>query len=224
MDQVASLLNRPKLYNNIDGVGELGMGFMMLGFGLLMWLQFHAPKGSVWHGMWAFAIYMAVLLSILHYGPKAIKTRYTYPRTGFVEYRKRDMAWSAIVAFVISAAVGAGLGMAVRRHWHWDVSALGSLFGLAIAAIYAYRIARAVPWKLVVACVLALGSLATAFLPSNLLASVAMDSWATHPVRTKLEATYLLSVLLCGALFLISGAISFRLYLRHTEAPAQDTQ
>lgn len=48
MDQVGSILERPKRYYNIDGVGELGGGFMMLGLGLLLWLQVHSPSGAIW--------------------------------------------------------------------------------------------------------------------------------------------------------------------------------
>src|ERR1035441_463118 len=88
MDQVGSLLDRPKLYYNIDGVGELRGGFTMLGFALLMWLQAHSPSGAIWHQMYAFVVYMAVMFSIIHYGTKAIKNHITYPPTGFVEYRK----------------------------------------------------------------------------------------------------------------------------------------
>lgn len=48
MDQVQNLLGRPKEYYNVDGVGELSIGFMCLGFALLGWLQLHAPRGSAW--------------------------------------------------------------------------------------------------------------------------------------------------------------------------------
>jgi len=44
MEQIESILNRPKTYYNIDGVGELAMGFMCLGCGLLMWLQRMRPR------------------------------------------------------------------------------------------------------------------------------------------------------------------------------------
>jgi len=86
MHQIPSLLERPKLYYNVDGVGELGIGFMCLGWSLLGWLQLHTPRTSVWHPMYTFPIYVAVMLSIIHYGSKAIKNRITYRRTGFVDY------------------------------------------------------------------------------------------------------------------------------------------
>ena len=116
MEQIESFLNRPKAYYNIDGVGELAMGFMCLGCGLLMWLQAHAAKDSFWHGMPAFIIYFGLMCLILHYGPKAIKKHITYPRTGFVQYRARDSRWRpAILGAVAGAAVAAGLSIALRR-------------------------------------------------------------------------------------------------------------
>jgi hypothetical protein len=189
MEQVESLLKRPKLYYNIDGVAELGMGFMMLAFGLFGWVQEHTPRGSVWHQMWVFAVYMTAMVLILHYGPKALKARYTYPRTGFVEYRSRDRVWPAIAAAVLAPVVAVGCWFAFHRHWNW--AALSTLYGLALAAGYAYQIARTVRWKWVVAAALAFIS----------------------PV---LSVSFTLFFLLYGALFTVSGAISFCLYLRHT--------
>ena len=87
MDQIESLLQRPKLYNNIDGVGELGIGCMILGCALLMWLQAHAPAGSLWHKLYVVLPLIFLIVSLIDRGSKAIKKRITYPRTGFVEYQ-----------------------------------------------------------------------------------------------------------------------------------------
>jgi hypothetical protein len=210
MDQIESLLNRPKAYYNIDGVGELAGGFMCLGFGLLMWLQAHAPKDSVWHGMPAFIIYVGLMCLILHYGPQAIKKHITYPRTGFVQYRSRDSRWRPmILAAVVAAAVTVGLAIALRRHWNMTTPA--SLFGLLFAASYAHAFARTVRWKWAVVCVMALGSLAIAVLPADVVG----HSW---------QGAFILIMMLYGAVLSISGGISFWLYLRHTEAPAQEAQ
>src|ERR1019366_6838516 len=100
MDQIESLLQRPKLYNNIDGVGELGMGFMLLGFALLMWLQVHSPGSAIWHKVYVVLPLILLLGSIIDQGSKAIKRHITYPRTGFVEYKKRAKVWPAAIAFV----------------------------------------------------------------------------------------------------------------------------
>ena len=54
--QVQGFLKRPVLYDNIDGVGELRMGFMCLAFALLGWLQLHAPRDSACTGCSSSAI------------------------------------------------------------------------------------------------------------------------------------------------------------------------
>ena len=66
MENVEKLLTRPKAYYNIDGVGELGMGFMMLAYALLRWLQIHTPKEAVWHQVYMLFIYVGVMCSIIH--------------------------------------------------------------------------------------------------------------------------------------------------------------
>jgi cellobiose-specific phosphotransferase system component IIC len=212
MEQIESILNRPKAYYNIDGVGELAMGFMCLGCGLLMWLQAHAPKDSFWHGMPAFIIYFGLMCLILHYGPKAIKKHITYPRTGFVQYRARDSRWRpAILGAVAGAAAAVGLAIALRRHWNMTTPA--ALIGLLFAATYAYRLARTVRWKWAVAGVVALGSVAIAVLPADRVGALANDSRV---------GAFLLTMMLYGAVLLVSGGISFWLYIRHSEAPAPE--
>jgi hypothetical protein len=214
MEQIESLLNRPKAYYNIDGVGELAGGFMCLGVALLMWLQAHAPKDSIWHGMPAFIVYFGLMCLILHYGPEAIKRHITYPRTGFVQYRASDARWRpAILGAVVAAAVTVGLSIALRHHWSLTTPA--ALIGLLFAASYAYWFARTVRWKWAVVSVVAFGSIVIAFLPTDLLGALANQSW---------QGAFMLVMMLYGAVLLVSGGISFWLYLRHTKAPAPEAQ
>jgi hypothetical protein len=220
MDPVASLLDRPKFYRNIDGVTELGGGVLCLGCALFLWLQIHSPANSVWHRTSIFAF--VGLMLVIHYGTKAIKTHITYPRTGFVEYRKRHRRLTGIIAGALGALVPVGLIIVSRRHW--DITTPAALIGLVFAAAYAYQIARPVRWKWVVVWAMTLGSLMIAFLPVDVLGALANDSSAAHPVRAKLAGTTLLSLIVYGTMLLISGGISFWLYLRHTQAPAQEGQ
>jgi hypothetical protein len=221
MDQVQSFLERPKAYYNIDGVGELGIGFMCLSYTLIAWLQLNTPRNSVWNQMYTFAIYVGVMCSIIHYGSKAIKNRITYPRTGFVDYR-RDQYWIPMgISAAISALMGAGLYMAARRHW--EIATPYSLFGLLIAASY-IRIARTVPWKWIVFAVMVAGALAIAALPADLLEAFANHNSLTPAVPARAVGAFWLTFILYGFAFLISGGISFWLYLRHTQAPGQEGQ
>jgi hypothetical protein len=222
MDHVGNLVERPRLYYNIDGVGELGCGFMYLCVALLMWLQTHSSATAIWNRTYLFVAYWSAMCLAIHYGSKAIKSRITYPRTGFVEYRTNDRWRPAIVAGAIAAILPLAGFLAVRRHW--DIATPGSLIGLGLAASYAYGFARAVRWKLVVAGAMAAGSLVIAVLPADFLGAVVNDSSITHPLRTRLTGAFLVSFMLFGALLLMSGGISFYLYLRRTGAPAQEGQ
>ena len=227
MDQIESLLDRPKFYYNIDGVGELGIGVMLLGCALLQWLQIHSPKGSIWNSWVALFLWIGLMLSIIDHGSKAIKKHITFPRTGFLEYQKRDTVWRPLVIALGASVLAGGMSfvLAARSHWdigrsHWGLTTPAALFGLVFAASYAYRFAKAVRWKWAVVLAMAICSLVIALLPANLVGSLAKNSWliATYPARS--VGVLLLSISLYGMLILISGGISFLLYLRHTEPAA----
>jgi hypothetical protein len=222
MNPVDNYLERPLRYYNIDGVGELGIGFMMLGFALIGWLQLHTPSTAIWHQMYAFFIYVAVMLSIIHYGSKAIKTRITYPRTGFVDYRPRDKYWiPMILGFTVSALLSAGLILAVRRHW--EVSTPVSLAGLLIALPY-IRIARTVRWKWAIFGLMAAGAAAIALLPADLLGALANHTGLTSAVPAKAAGAFWLTFTVYGILLIASGGISLWSYLPHTQPPAQEPE
>jgi len=170
MDQVDSLLKRPKAYYNIDGAGELGMGFLCLGYALLLWLQLHTSKDSIWNQQYVLFIWVGLMVTMIYFGTKAIKNHITYPRTGFVAYRKQNRIWTAIVAFVVSALFAAGLALAAHSHRHVVMPVF--FIGLIFAAGYAFGIARTVRWKWMVVFAQVIGSLAMAVLPGGLAATL----------------------------------------------------
>lgn len=223
MERIESLLERPKFYNNIDGVGELGMGCMILGFALLTWMQARSPGGSLWHKVYVVLPLILVLVSIIDQGSKAIKKHITYPRTGFVEYRKRDNVRPAMIAFVVAAMAAMGLAHAVRSHWgmgsHLGLTTPGALVGLVFAATYGYGVARAVRWKWAVAGAIAICSVVIAILPVELVGALAGSTSSAGAFSAAAVGAWLLSILTYGVILLISGVISFVLYLRHTQPP-----
>jgi hypothetical protein len=221
MDQIGSLLDRPKAYYNIDGVGELGIGFMCLGYALLQWIQVRSPEASFWNSMYMLFLYVGLMCSVIHYGSKAIKKHITHPRTGFVRYRTMDTVWRpATIALIVSAPASVGLFIAIRSHW--DLTTPASLIGLLLAASYAHGIARTVRWKWAVAWAMAAGSLVIAVLPADLVGAVANHSWITKQFPAKLVGAFLFTFTLYGTMLLVSGGISFWLYLRHTQPLAQE--
>jgi hypothetical protein len=225
MDQVDSLLKRPKAYNNIDGTGELGMGFMCLAFAPLIWLQLHTPKDSIWNQQYVLFIWVGLMVTMIYLGIMAIKNYITYPRTGFVAYRTQNRIWRMIVAFVVSALSDVGLALAVHSHRHIVMPVF--FLGLFFAAGYAFGIARSggvnalSRWKWVVVLAQVLGVLLIALLPEDLTAALSGSSLPAG-ISASSAGAFQLWLMLYGTLLLISGAISFWLYLRHTQAPSEE--
>jgi hypothetical protein len=221
MDQVSSLLNRPKGYYNVDGVGELGIGFMCLGFAFMSWMQLRAPEYSLWNKPYTVMVFVLAMSTVIKYGSEAIKKRITYPRTGFVEYRKRDTVWiPMIVGAVVAVAIAALL--AVARRAHWELVAPGSLIGLLFAACYAYGVARTVQWKWIVAIAMTIASVWIALLPPERIVAVIAHSWIARLLPPKVVGAYLMNMTLYGVLLLLSGGLSFVLYLRRTQVPGEE--
>lgn len=217
MGQALSLLNRPRCYYNVDGVGELGTGFMCLGFGFMEWMQLRAPENSVWNKPYTLIVFILAMSATIKYGSEAIKKRITYPRTGFVEYRKRETVWvPMILGAVVAAAVAVLLGVARRAHWQLATPA--SLIGLLFAGSYACGFARTARWKWIVAVAMTVASVWLAILPPEGTAAVIAHSWVARLFPPKAIETFLINLALFGVLLLLSGAISFVLYLRQTRA------
>jgi hypothetical protein len=224
MDQVERLMQRPLLYNNIDGVGELGLGCMFLGSALLQWL----PIRDIWWHRYGSFVGFLLLITAIHYGIQSIKTSITFPRTGFVAYRKRETVWRPMILGAgVSALIAAGLYFVTRSYWdidgsHWAMTMPAILLGLVFAAGYAYGIARAVRWKLGVAAAMAICSVEIVMLPMGAIRAMTGNTSAAVTAHEWIFGALLLTFVINGVFLLISGSVSLVLYLRHTQ-PAAET-
>jgi len=230
MDQIESLLRRPRAYENIDGVGELNFGFMCLAFALIQWLEVNTPEYSVWNRTYMFVVWLGLMFSVMYIGTKAIKKHITYPRTGFVKYGTHGKIMPPIILMIIAtcvaAVVSAGVAFAIRSHWS-VTSTLPAVVGSFVAMGYALGITRTVPWKAVgwkwaVPASILLGSMAITALPPDRAAILAPNSLAVTGLRPESTGAILLCMILCGAIFFISGSVTFCTYLRHTKAPTEE--
>ena len=222
MDEIRSLTDRPKLYGNVDGTAEISMGLMFLGFSTLQWLQAHSGPNALWHQKYVVFPFLVLMIATIHYGNKAIKERITYPRTGYVEYRRWDKLWLPMTFGVVTGALTA-VGMVLAIHWHW-VTGPAFLAGLLVVGTYSYYVARTDPWKWIVTTLLALAAFAAALLPSHLLGVFAGSTSSRRLAWDHCIGALLLSCLLYGVIFLISGGVSLWLYLRHTQPPVTEPQ
>jgi len=224
MDQVERLIKRPLLYNNVDGVGELGLGFLLLGYALPASLPIHS---AIWH-QWGSFVWLMVLVAAIHFGSKAIKEHITYPRTGFVEYRKQKARrWLSFTLGGVTAIAAWGLAHFARSHSdlvgsHWGMTTPVALIGLVIVVFYVLHIVSVVRWKWAVAGFMAISSVAIAMLPADVVGGVAGSTSAVATLSERSFGAWLLTITIYGAIFLISGGISFVLYMRRTQ-PAAET-
>jgi hypothetical protein len=225
MEATGKLVDRSRQYHNVDGVGELGIGVMCLGYALLGWMQVHSPEHSAWNGMFTLFIFVGVLCAVIHYGTRAIKQRITFPRTGYVEYRKRDKVWiPMLVGAFVSAMFAAAAVIGMRSHW--NLTSAASLTGVLFAGFYARGIARSVQWKWIVVVLLAATSLVVGLLPASALDALIGNSWVSrrHHLLSQAFAAVWLCMTAYGVLTLISGGISLWLYLRRTQPPAPEQE
>jgi MFS family permease len=217
-DQLQNYMGRPKRYENIDGTGEMALGVMMLSFALVGYLSAVLPEGALWrkNGLATFEFIPVVMIpswAFQHWGVKGIKKRFTWPRTGYVAYRRSGWPWwKLIVAILVASAVfGAAtawlMGLARRFHALSLERAVYLAVPLAAYAFFVVRWSREHAWKWLVLIFMALGLVAIALaVPGG-----AVESFP--PVA-----------LFLGLVWLGSGVATLYSYIRHTQPPAPQAE
>jgi hypothetical protein len=220
-EQIQSYLEQPRRYFNIDGLGEIGIGVMMLGYALIGWLQVSTPRDSLWNGPYgvlALLGYVGLMALGIDRGTKFVKSRITYPRTGFVAYRRG--ARSYIVTLIVSGA-GAAVFAFLAMKGRLNVAAVA---GVVMVPAYAHGIARTVQWKWLIVGILAAGSLGIACVSPGWITSFAPASATSPKFLRDMMGSWLPEATFIGATMLVSGGITLYQYLRHTQAPDQASE
>lgn len=216
-DNLQNYMDRPKQYDNIDGTGEMAMGVMMLSFALVGFLSAVLPEGALWrkNGISTFEFLFVVMIPILvfqYWGVKAIKKHITWPRTGYVAFRRSGMSWwkTLAVTLVASAVFGAGtvcVMMLGRRFHAMSLERVGYLSVLlAVYPFFVFRWSREHTWKWLLVIFMALGLLAIALVvPGDIVES------------------FRYVALFVGLVWLGSGVATLYSYIRHTQPPSPAT-
>lgn len=232
-----------KRYDNIDGTGEMLMGLMLLGFGLLGYLQTILPKNSIWRtNLFCSLLFMYAVL-ILVIGPgywvrSVIKRRITFPRTGYVAgyslWRpmlapkpantdaapgvptKKALWLTMLTIGLLAAIVAAGLACLVgfeRRH----VGSMMWLVGVGYVGYLGMWVLMYAFWIWRMGREYRWKWLALLFMALGLLVIGLIGPSniieGTRPV-----------ILFVGFVWVISGLATLFSYLRHTRPPAGEVQ
>lgn len=176
--------------------------------------------------MLPFYVSLGILAVIMHFGSKAIKNRWTYRRTGYAEPRcmNRGGKWVVLgaIGFVSGLFSAVFALMALRR-----VSggpALVGCVGVLVAVAFAIGIGKRVPWKRWVAAIFGLGSMGIAFVPAGRLASVFQGVPIPKMLSPSVAGALFIEDAWMGVVFLTSGLITLRQYIRGTRPMEPDNE
>jgi len=225
--QIDELLKRPALYRNVDGTEEINLGVMGLGVAALLVLypEFAGPTRGL-AGAAVVYVFLAILFAIMHFGTKAIKRRLTYPRTGFAEPRCTNSGgkWVVLGAImVISGLFSALIALMALRRLSGGPALVGC-GGVLVAVAFAIGIGKRVPWKRWVAAIFGLGSMVIAFVPAGRLASVFQGVPIPKMLSPSVAAALFIEDAWMGVVFLTSGLITLRQYIRSTRPAEPDSE
>jgi len=226
MDRIQELTARPSQYSNIDGTEEFSYGFIFLCFSIWGVLSLHIHESILWWNITTDLGIIAISVSS-YFGVKALKNRVTYHRTGFVEYRKpgkKKLTVVLIACWLLAAAIAAASSFLVfrgpsRPSWVFLVA------GLIFPAAY-IRFARHAQWKWAIFLLMIAAALLTSALPAELLSVVGggASPLARLGIYARDIGAFWLTFAINTTLFVISGGITFWLYICHTQALGQESE
>lgn len=209
-DDIDKTVKRPQRYWFVDGLTEIAVGVIFVLVGLLFLVESFAPPDSPLAQISALGFPVIVILGWLVASRLvgAAKARLTYPRTGYVEYR-RQPARHRVTRFVIGAAIGIAvafvlgvLAMTAPESLAW----IPALQGLIVGAFWAY-----LGWHFALTRFYVLAIVSVVLGPAAALAGLG-------DIRG--NGVYFS---LMGVAMIVSGAVTLLSYLRQTKASGDDS-
>lgn len=150
-----SIEARPRQYWNADGIPELVMGAVWVVWGGLTWLGEWMSRD---HRIEPYTMIIPLLLVVTSFlanpAIKLLKAKLTFPRTGYVEWRKPGRSQKGLaVAAAILVSVGIALLISLLRTESLQrlaAPATGLIVALAFLAAWYRKTARHMLWSAVI--------------------------------------------------------------------------
>ncbi len=201
-DQLSGITRRTKSWKFIAGTTELMLGGVFFWAGLALLLP---RKPTFYIGLFVFGIVLSGFLV------NFLQHRFIYPRIGYIEYRlrPRNGLWRLFFVVIISLLSIAGLVVLnliipdIFRSPAWFTSLFSIFVGIAYF-VYAFLVKQVRFFFLGLISLIA-GLILSPFGPGNALIS---DPFGTGKLG--------LFFLIMGGCSLISGVITFRVFLHRT--------
>jgi hypothetical protein len=133
---LSEIERRATKYWNVDGLPDLTMGLLWILWGASWLLGESLPHGAAWNAYWMFTPALLALSGAASiWATKALKTRITFPRTGYVEWKEptRGQRLTAAAVALVTAALLTALLVGARARGIERVvpPAMGVLLSLA---------------------------------------------------------------------------------------------
>jgi hypothetical protein len=205
---IDTIIHRTQRYWYVDGLAEITVGVFFMMLSVYFFVQSRIRTVSlnpVLANLGLLAVILIVLL-LFRYALQTIKTRVTYPRTGYVAFpgMQKSLRWQryGITAWLAVVCISL-IVLALHSHTtpSWTPLLLGAVAGLTVLVLsYRFRLLRFT----FLACALVLIGVGV--------------SWV-NPGETLAEV---LSSAANGICFIISGGLTLVRYLRSTQPPTEE--
>jgi hypothetical protein len=200
-DVIDNYTRRPARYEHIDGTGDLGFGIWFLTVALLIRLSEGATVTWRW---WAITYgIIGIVWAVVHFSTRYIRRRLVYPRSGYLEIRKRPWTLALVGLLAVVSAAAAALWFAKAQSSGLSAPLISGLcIGLAmLIGALRHRVRKFAAYA-----TLSVGiGLALQFVDPTLVSG---SSWY---------------FCLMGTAFIISGAPTLYLYVHRTPARSLET-
>ena len=192
---------RPKQYWNADGLPDLLFGFVWILWGIGFLLPELLPAGK-WRSYYSWVSLALLVVSgyAANWAIKKLKQRLTFPRTGYVEWRKPGTA-ARVAVMILAAAVAAGTALLASHGKEWGIADYAPP---ALALFFALGYLLAAIWHK---------------LPHLLFSSALSLVLAGVIARTRMDLhqAWILFLLCLGVLSCLVGFIRLRIFMRRNQ-------
>jgi hypothetical protein len=196
---------RPQRYWNADGIADLTMGALWVVWGTALGLPAALPSGQ-----WQTYYWMAMPLVLVggaaatNWITKRLKQRFTFPRTGYVQWPRPGVGATllpALIAVAVAAAL-AFLAIKGRTETLSELAAPATSLLLSLAFLFA-SLRLKLPHHLWLA------------------ASALILALLIYGLHLSLESGMVCLFLGVGVVSMAVGGLRLRAYLKHNPAPAE---
>jgi len=203
---IDTIVHRTQRYWYIDGLAEITVGLLFIVMSVYFLVQARIKTVSINPVLANFFLLAVILLVVwlFRYVLQAVKTRLIYPRTGYVAppHMQKSSRWQhyGVTAWLVLVFISLiALISGSKATPSWAPLLIGIVIGITVLSLsYRFRLMRLA----LLACALVLiGAVVSFFNPGETFATI-------------------LSSAADGVCFIISGGITFVLYLHNNQPPA----